>query len=79
MQLEFGNIDIFSLEPVDECFRNFSKKVLNFKEAIEEQKTIEKDKGASRDMLRTEEAQHILGEDQGKSFGTLLIFSEEKL
>lgn len=56
MQLEFGNIDIFSLEPVDECFRNFSKKVLNFKEAIEEQKTIEKEKGASRDMLRTEEA-----------------------
>jgi hypothetical protein len=55
MQLEFGHVDLFSLEPVDENFRNFSKKVLNFKEAIEEQKNADKKQGASREAFQNEE------------------------
>ena len=65
MQLEFGHIDLFSLEPVDERLRNFSKKTLNFKEAVEEQRELEKQKGASREALKNDETQKMLGTNSG--------------
>lgn len=38
MQLEQGLIDLFSLEPVDEYLRNYSKKTIIFNEIIKERK-----------------------------------------
>ena len=45
MQIEMGLTDLFSLEPVDTRFRNFSKKAPSFVEQIEEENMMDNEGG----------------------------------
>lgn len=53
MQLEQGLIDLFSLEPVDQNLRNFSKKNITFNELIKEHKEDVIKKGMKINLKNT--------------------------